>query len=91
MSAFACPHHFKLLGHTAGVGNAFLAAATVTQSRPLAGFACPCMQTEALQSPWTPRQRAVLSSEEGAESVVEAVARVDRLSEVRTRSTTVSL
>ena len=48
------------------------------------------MQTEALQSPWTPRQRAVLSSEEGAESVVDAVARVDRLSEVRRMSTTVS-
>ena len=51
---------------------------------------CLCMQTEALQSPWTPRQRAVLSSEEGAESVVEAVARVDRLSEVCRESATVS-
>ena len=48
------------------------------------------MQTEALQAPWTPRQRAVLSSEEGAESVVEAVARVDRLSEVCRMSTTAS-
>ena len=56
----------------------------------LAPLQAPCWRrevlqdivTEALQAPWTPRQRAILTSEEGAESVIEAVARVDRLSEV---------